>query len=139
MDEYRPDLVLVSAGFDSRAGDPLGNFLLTDSDFPDLTHVLMEIADKYAHGRLISVLEGGYDLHGLEKAVHAHAHALSGSAKQLIPAIPAAPRLNARACIHLRDSAAVPGIGMRVSAQRAADRLRRFYPGAAPANPLRAA
>ena len=81
MDEYRPDLVMVSAGFDSREGDPLGHFLLTDPDFGELTTVLMEIADKHAQGRLISVLEGGYDLDGLEKAVHAHAHALSISAK----------------------------------------------------------
>lgn len=81
MDEYRPDLVMISAGFDSRAGDPLGNFLLTDANFGELTNVMMEIADKHAGGRLISVLEGGYDLGGLEKAVHAHTQALSFSSK----------------------------------------------------------
>ena len=77
MDEYRPDLVMVSAGFDSREGDPLGHFLLKDPDFGELTSVLMEIADKHANGRLISVLEGGYDLAGLEKAVRAHTQALA--------------------------------------------------------------
>jgi acetoin utilization deacetylase AcuC-like enzyme len=77
VEEFRPDLVLISAGFDSRAGDPLGRFLLTDTDFADLTAVMLEIAHKYAGGRLISVLEGGYDLNGLARAVSAHAHALS--------------------------------------------------------------
>jgi acetoin utilization deacetylase AcuC-like enzyme len=70
--EFRPELVLISAGFDSRGGDPLGNFLLTDADFGDLTMLMMEIADKYAGGRLVSVLEGGYNLTGLTKAVRAH-------------------------------------------------------------------
>jgi acetoin utilization deacetylase AcuC-like enzyme len=76
MEGFRPDLVMVSAGFDSRAGDPLGRFLLRDRDFGELTSVLLEIADKHAGGRLISVLEGGYNLAGLESAVHAHAQAL---------------------------------------------------------------
>ena len=44
MDEFRPDLVLISAGFDSRIGDPLGRFVLTDTDFADLTAVMLEIA-----------------------------------------------------------------------------------------------
>jgi acetoin utilization deacetylase AcuC-like enzyme len=74
MDEFRPGLILISAGFDSRAGDPLGRFLLTDADFADLTTMLLEVADKHAGGRLISVLEGGYDLDGLSRAVYAHAH-----------------------------------------------------------------
>ena len=76
MSEFRPDLVLISAGFDSRAGDPLGQFRLTDTDFADLTTLMMEIADQYASGRLISILEGGYNLDGLEKAVYAHTHSL---------------------------------------------------------------
>ncbi len=74
--EFQPELILVSAGFDSRAGDPLGGFLLTDRDFSDLTRLLMEIADTHAGGRLVSVLEGGYSLEGLTAAVHAHAAAL---------------------------------------------------------------
>lgn len=75
-DEIKPEFVLISAGFDSRAGDPLGRFLLSDTDFADLTYVMREIADKHAGGRLVSVLEGGYDLHGLASAVRAHAEAL---------------------------------------------------------------
>ena len=71
-----PELVLISAGFDSRADDPLGNFLLSDADFADLTRVMLEIADKYAGGRLVSVLEGGYNLDGLASAARAHVQAL---------------------------------------------------------------
>jgi len=74
--EVKPELVLISAGFDSRAGDPLGQFTLTDADFADLTHVMREIADQYASGRLVSVLEGGYSLTGLASAVRAHVQAL---------------------------------------------------------------
>jgi acetoin utilization deacetylase AcuC-like enzyme len=74
LDEFRPDLILISAGFDSRTGDPLGRFLLTDEDFADLTVTLLEAADKHCGGKLISVLEGGYNLDGLSRAVYAHAH-----------------------------------------------------------------
>jgi acetoin utilization deacetylase AcuC-like enzyme len=76
-DSFRPDLVMLSAGFDSRAGDPLGQFTLTDQDFSDLTDTLLEIAEKHAGGRLVSVLEGGYALGGLEQAVGAHLARLS--------------------------------------------------------------
>jgi acetoin utilization deacetylase AcuC-like enzyme len=75
-DVFRPELVLISAGFDSRIGDPLGNFLLTDSDFADLTHLALGIARKHAGGRLVSMLEGGYNLGGLASAVVAHVSAL---------------------------------------------------------------
>jgi acetoin utilization deacetylase AcuC-like enzyme len=75
-DEVKPELVLISAGFDSREGDPLGNFFLTDADFADLTRVMLEIADKHAGGRVVSVLEGGYSLTGLAAAVRAHVEAL---------------------------------------------------------------
>jgi len=71
-----PDLVLISAGFDSRVGDPLGGFTLTDADFADLTTLVREIADQYCGGRLLSVLEGGYSLTGLAAGVRAHVEAL---------------------------------------------------------------
>ncbi len=74
---FRPDLVLLSAGFDSRLGDPLGRFTLSDADFGDLTARMLEIADQYAGGRLISVLEGGYSLTGLAAAAVAHVKALA--------------------------------------------------------------
>jgi acetoin utilization deacetylase AcuC-like enzyme len=74
---FRPQLVLVSAGFDSRAGDPLGRFTLTDQDFADLTDIVLEIAREHAGGRLVSVLEGGYSLDGLQQAVRSHLERLA--------------------------------------------------------------
>jgi len=76
-EEFRPGLVLISAGFDSRAGDLLGRFTLTDRDFGDLTRAVMEIADRHAGGRVVSMLEGGYTLSGLASASAAHVEALS--------------------------------------------------------------
>ena len=76
MDDFRPDLVMISAGFDSRAGDPLGQFTLADRDFSDLTRLMRDFADRYAKGRLVSVLEGGYNLYGLANAARAHAAVL---------------------------------------------------------------
>lgn len=76
--EFKPDLVIVSAGFDSRLGDPLGQFTLEDGDFADLTRMLLEIAGEFAEGRLVSVLEGGYNQAGLAKAVRTHVEALKG-------------------------------------------------------------
>lgn len=78
-DAFKPDLVMVSAGFDSRQGDPLGRFTLSDMDFTDLTRIMLDIAGTHAHGRLISVLEGGYSLQGLEDAVGEHVKALAAS------------------------------------------------------------
>jgi acetoin utilization deacetylase AcuC-like enzyme len=77
MDDFKPELVLVSAGFDSRLGDPLGQFKLTDDDFADLTRMMMDVADKHSGGRLVSVLEGGYSLEGLSKAVGTHVMTLT--------------------------------------------------------------
>ncbi|HEY3899863.1 MAG TPA: histone deacetylase [Chthoniobacter sp.] len=79
MEQFRPELVLISAGFDSRVNDPLGDFRLTDTDFADLTKLIRSIADKYAQGRLVSLLEGGYNLSGLAKAATAHVEALGES------------------------------------------------------------
>jgi acetoin utilization deacetylase AcuC-like enzyme len=77
-DRFRPDLVLISAGFDSRIDDLLGNFTLTDEDFRDLTRRVMEIADRHAKGRVVSMLEGGYNLPGLASATAAHVEVLLG-------------------------------------------------------------
>lgn len=79
-DQFQPELVLISAGFDSRIGDLLGRFTLTDRDFSDLTGAVMGIADRYAKGRLVSMLEGGYSLEGLGSAAAAHVSALQGHA-----------------------------------------------------------
>ena len=68
---------MISAGFDSRTGDPLGQFTLTDADFADLTTLVLEIARQHARGRVVSVLEGGYAREGLSRAVSAHLERLS--------------------------------------------------------------
>jgi acetoin utilization deacetylase AcuC-like enzyme len=77
-DSFKPDLVLISSGFDSRIGDPLGRFTLSDQDLADLTRIMLEIAGNHAGGRLISVLEGGYSLTGLASGVVAHVKELAG-------------------------------------------------------------
>ena len=76
LKEFKPDLIMLSAGFDSRKDDPLGRFLLSDDDFKELTVFSMELAKEYAQGRLVSVLEGGYNLSGLKHAVEAHVSTL---------------------------------------------------------------
>jgi acetoin utilization deacetylase AcuC-like enzyme len=75
-DAFRPELVLVSAGFDSRADDPLGGFRLTDDDFAELTRIVTDIAARHCQGRLVSTLEGGYDPEGLAAAAASHVRAL---------------------------------------------------------------
>lgn len=75
-DAFKPDLVLISAGFDSRGGDPLGRFTLVDADFVELTGIVREIAEKHGKGRVLSILEGGYSLTGLAAGVRAHVEAL---------------------------------------------------------------
>lgn len=76
MEKFKPDFVMISAGFDSRIGDPLGMFNLRDEDFEKLTQEVKKISDKFAGGRLVSVLEGGYDLEGLASGVSAHVKTL---------------------------------------------------------------
>ncbi len=76
LDDFRPDIILVSAGFDAHRNDPLAGLNLVEEDFGWATLKLMDYADKYAQGRLVSVLEGGYDLDGLTGSVSAHVNAL---------------------------------------------------------------
>ncbi len=78
-ERFKPQLVMISAGFDSRIDDPLGGFKLTDQDFADLTGVVLEIAARHAGGRVVSVLEGGYNLEGLASAAAAHVLRLSAA------------------------------------------------------------
>lgn len=73
---FKPELIFISAGFDSRQGDPLGRFLLTDADFASATKIVCDLAQETAGGRVVSVLEGGYDLEGIQCAVTAHVKAL---------------------------------------------------------------
>jgi acetoin utilization deacetylase AcuC-like enzyme len=78
IDAFHPDLLVVSAGFDAHWRDPLANLNLTEADFAWATRRLMDIADRRCGGRIVSVLEGGYDLEGLAKSTAAHVDALMG-------------------------------------------------------------
>ncbi len=78
MKDFKPDLVLISAGFDSRVDDPLGGLALEDADFAALTRAILEIAGEHAAGRVVSVLEGGYNPDGLASASLAHFKAMAG-------------------------------------------------------------
>ena len=73
---FRPDLIVISAGFDAHMRDPLASLNLREADFGWATRKIMEIADLSAEGRVVSVLEGGYDLEGLARSVSAHVTAL---------------------------------------------------------------
>jgi acetoin utilization deacetylase AcuC-like enzyme len=77
LESFGPDLILLSAGFDSRLGDPLGQFTLTDEDFRELTMLMIQAAEKYCDGRLVSLLEGGYNLEGLALAAETHVRTLA--------------------------------------------------------------
>ena len=72
MEKFQPELYLISAGFDSREGDPLAHFRLKDEDFAELTRMMMKLAAAHCQGRVVSVMEGGYNVPGLVSAVEAH-------------------------------------------------------------------
>jgi acetoin utilization deacetylase AcuC-like enzyme len=72
LDAFRPDLILISAGFDAHHRDPLADINLTEDDFDWATGQLMDKAEKYCNSRIVSLLEGGYDLQGLSASVAAH-------------------------------------------------------------------
>ena len=76
LDDFKPQLILVSAGFDGHAHDPLGDFLLTEDDFAWVTGLITDAANRHAEGRVVSVLEGGYDLDALARCVAVHLEGL---------------------------------------------------------------
>ncbi len=80
IDEFEPELILVSAGFDAHIRDPLGNIEAEASDFGWITDRIVELANAHASGRIIGFLEGGYDLQGLSQSLAAH---LTGLTKGL--------------------------------------------------------
>ena len=75
--DFPPDLIIISAGFDAGRGDPLGGLLLEDSDFADMTKEVMDMADRHAAGRVVSLLEGGYNINTLGETVRTHVNALA--------------------------------------------------------------
>lgn len=76
LEDFRPGLVIVSAGFDAHARDPLASLRFTEEDYRWITEKLVDIAGEYSDGRIVSSLEGGYDLEALEVSVSAHVGAL---------------------------------------------------------------
>ena len=72
LHDFRPDLVIISAGFDAHHRDPLAQINLVGDDFDWITGQLMDVAGKYAGNRVVSVLEGGYDLEGLAESAGLH-------------------------------------------------------------------
>lgn len=78
VEEYRPQAIAISAGFDAHAADPLSGTRLTEVGYREMTQAIVEVAERCCAGRVISLLEGGYDLAALSASVHAHVEALRG-------------------------------------------------------------
>jgi acetoin utilization deacetylase AcuC-like enzyme len=76
LDAFRPELVIVSAGFDAHRNDPLAQLMLEEADYTWVTEKLLEIADRHAAGRLVATLEGGYNLSALAASAAAHVRVL---------------------------------------------------------------
>ena len=76
----KPELILVSAGFDAHRADPIGSLGLETEDFTTLTRFVADCAGQFCGGKIVSLLEGGYNLHALADSVHAHAAELLATA-----------------------------------------------------------
>ena len=77
VDKFKPEIILISAGFDAHKRDPLASINLESEDYYSLTKSIVEIANRYCNGRVISFLEGGYDLLALSECIKAHLKGLS--------------------------------------------------------------
>lgn len=77
LHRFQPQLLMISAGFDAHKDDPLAGINLTEDSFMRMTELLLEISGKYGNGRIVSVLEGGYNLQALARSVEAHLKAMS--------------------------------------------------------------
>lgn len=78
LERFQPQMLFVSAGFDAHWQDDMAQFELAESDYVWVTQLIKEVADKHANGRIVSSLEGGYELHALGRCVTAHIKVLSG-------------------------------------------------------------
>jgi len=76
LDAFQPGIIIISAGFDGHVADPLGGFELTEEDFSWVTSEIAGVAGSVCDGRVVSILEGGYDLDGLARSASAHVKAL---------------------------------------------------------------
>jgi acetoin utilization deacetylase AcuC-like enzyme len=78
IDAFQPELLLISAGFDAHREDDMASLSLVESDYAWVTQTLLDLATKHGQGRVVSVLEGGYELHALGRSVMTHLKVLSG-------------------------------------------------------------
>jgi len=78
LDTFRPELLLVSAGFDAHVEDDMAMLRFQDADYAWVTERIKSVADRYAQGRIVSILEGGYDLSALARSVVRHIRVLAG-------------------------------------------------------------
>ena len=83
--QYRPDLILVSAGFDPHRADPLGGMDVTERGFAAMCSATKSLAEEVCGGKLVLLLEGGYDLDGLAQSVHACVEVLAGARREVFP------------------------------------------------------
>jgi acetoin utilization deacetylase AcuC-like enzyme len=78
LERFRPEMMFVSAGFDAHREDDIAMLQLVEADYAWVTQQIKDVADRYAHGRIVSVLEGGYELHALGRSAAAHVKVLAG-------------------------------------------------------------
>ena len=78
LDAFEPQLIFVSAGFDAHYDDEMSHVSLTDGDFRWVAEAIMKVAQRHSQGRVISTLEGGYEIHSLARCVEAHVRVLMG-------------------------------------------------------------
>ena len=76
IDKFKPEIILISAGFDAHVRDPLANINLESEDFYQITKQIVDLANIHSKGRVISFLEGGYDLQALSESIKQHLLAL---------------------------------------------------------------
>ncbi len=87
-DDFQPDVILVSAGFDADARDPIGGMAMTTAGFGALCGVVRDLADRHCEGRLVLVLEGGYDLAALAEGARMCVQVMAGATPPEVPAVP---------------------------------------------------
>lgn len=91
LEKFKPELIVISAGFDAHTDDPLGEINLTEADYVWVTEELQKIADKHSNGHIVSVMEGGYNLKALASSVGAHVGALMKGSDPAQKSAPKAP------------------------------------------------
>jgi acetoin utilization deacetylase AcuC-like enzyme len=124
LDRFRPDLVLISAGFDAFEHDPLAGMRVTHAGFAAMARRLRAVADRHAEGRIVAVLEGGYDLDGLAGGMTAVLETLTAPAPEAGPPPPLAPlptagsvraAIDATLAAHAAAGVAIPAAGEPVT------------------------